>query len=624
MAMLSNRLLTKWTSIKKLVQARYLMVGTKCMAIPGFQDNENSYYSETLEKLTPHYCIFPVDIYKTVNKSLKLDFKIDYFNQSAVDLFKTFVDLTNTVCQGDKVDADLENAMYRSLCTALSRVLRQLSDDEVCQILSCLTMWPATESVKSHNYKTLWNRLDEECSARASHWDSVKLIQVAHVWYKLGLSRITNYNYKMINIICGQIKSLDVHTLINTLFFINLQRKIYPKFMIEIEKKILRIVEHLNLDELGIVSLAYFKTQTSIKSKDLIVAILTKSQSNFHQMNSFNVTSVAKVMRHSLVDRHDCIKECQTFQKESIKYLSNFSSSAVLHLSMMLIRQLMCDEELLKYMMSSFSKDFNDLRLKELSQSVFCISQILPNSEMTKIYTEKVIEELLLPHRQEEISQFPHQIISLLLSAAYNNVFPAKLIDRCLGDEYLKQAEDNAHWEWEREAVVLDGSVGLECPNYSGNRMSEARRLAIFKRNRAENTTTRHTSLINDVFINLSKVLGGMQFCQPCQIIPHFHHKDIIVIKDAQNKFTPIPADLKKDSIGLIVKPNSSGKWFAVFVGGRNFCNLTNKQLIGSHMMKCRQLEKLGYTVIDVPYEEYCPLSNIERVNYLRKKIEMI
>ncbi|KAJ8029058.1 FAST kinase domain-containing protein 5, mitochondrial [Holothuria leucospilota] len=63
---------------------------------------------------------------------------------------------------------------------------------------------------------------------------------------------------------------------------------------------------------------------------------------------------------------------------------------------------------------------------------------------------------------------------------------------------------------------------------------------------------------------------------------------------------------------------------YALLIQLENNYRFTPRKLLGVHVMKKRQLSRLGYKVAEVPYYEWLPLlqqSEKKRMNYIQSKL---
>lgn len=86
--------------------------------------------------------------------------------------------------------------------------------------------------------------------------------------------------------------------LVQTMFYANTNRKFFPTLpMYDIEQEICSYYNDFNIRELGIVSLGFFKTQTPIRSQELVRNMYKSVINEIHNINSIELAAFLKVFK---------------------------------------------------------------------------------------------------------------------------------------------------------------------------------------------------------------------------------------------------------------------------------------------------------------------------------------
>jgi len=343
-------------------------------------------------------------------------------------------------------------------------------------------------------------------------------------------------------------------------------------------------------------------------------------------MHELTLAALMKLVRYSAKQEH--LDLCKYLQKKCLLRVATLQPSTITHVLLLMSQYLVCDEEVLMKVVHRFSQDMRTVRIKELAKSLYCLStfkQIKPGNQIVSIdYANQIVEELRLPERQKEIMEYPASFISIMLSFAYMKVYPEDLVNQCLDDDFIKLAQKVSNIDIIREVAVLDTSVGLECPFYNGTRLPIAISESTFKKFHFNTPSKSHVhSLINNVRANLMAIFGisTEDYCPMCYILPQFNIPDILLVLDPEGKVKRIPMKVKNQQ-GTIIKPCiGKDKWFAIIVGGRAFYQRENRQVTGNSHMKLRQLQQLGYSVIEIPWFIYTNLHKYQREEFIKNKI---
>lgn len=424
-------------------------------------------------------------------------------NLTLTEICHVFMIVTEMSKREERPVVSLEDPNVRILCIRVTKKIPEMKDDQMVNILKALTLWPPTPSTRTPNFKELWNSLDTQCVTRCQTWKNDQLLHVAHLWALLHLSRISLYNVSMIRKLCSHINELDISEVIQLLFFINLQREAPSRLvMTSIEEKLLTHIDTLTVQELSVAALGFFKTKFKMNNQQLLISIMQKLRSNLEHLDEPSLAALLKLLRYSMVP--DLLTHYRQVQQALIPRIATCQPQTVIHIILLNSANLVCHHEALTQMIDRFIQDLKSLRLKDISRSLYCLSLFLPRHKMSQKYALQIAEELQSPNRQQEIVEYSVSFLSSVLYLAYMNIFPEKLINQCLTWDFIRILKgnnsqtkkkgqraafaqnmvsfpENNYMEPLREAYVLDNSVGLECSDYVGARLSTTLKMTIFK-----------------------------------------------------------------------------------------------------------------------------------------------
>ena len=110
---------------------------------------------------------------------------------------------------------------------ALTARCAQYSDDQIVRLLAALCSWPPGSAAPDElSFRRLWQALDAECCRRLCRWDAERTLLVADLWYRLQVSRLTQYSGHMLEQLGRRISHLTPSQLVQYLFFVNLSRRL--------------------------------------------------------------------------------------------------------------------------------------------------------------------------------------------------------------------------------------------------------------------------------------------------------------------------------------------------------------------------------------------------------------
>ncbi|ELK34513.1 FAST kinase domain-containing protein 5 [Myotis davidii] len=316
-----------------------------------------------------------------------------------------------------------------------------------------------------------------------------------------------------------------------------------------------------------------------------------------------------------------------------------------------------------------------------------------PNAE--EFYSSLINE---IHRKMPEFNQYPEHLLTCLLGLAFSEYFPIELINFALSPGFVRLARERTKFELTKELYTLDGSVGIECPDYRGNRLSSylQQEGSEILWNAARKDMCSKPEFLEALFL-LETMLGGPQYIKHHMILPHTRSSDLEVQLDVNMKPLPfnreaipsedILAKLRLKHVGIsltddlmhqLLKGKSGGhlqgkiesetgqqpmelekkaampseaslynvadRLGAMEMAGqcppacmqapqvKLAIQLTNKNqycygsrdLLGLHNMKRRQLNRLGYRVVELSHWEWLPLlkrTRFEKLAFLHEKV---
>ncbi|XP_012583787.1 PREDICTED: FAST kinase domain-containing protein 5 isoform X2 [Condylura cristata] len=286
-----------------------------------------------------------------------------------------------------------------------------------------------------------------------------------------------------------------------------------------------------------------------------------------------------------------------------------------------------------------------------------------PNAE--EFYTSLINE---IHRKLPEFNRYPEHLPTCLLGLAFSECFPVELIDFALSPRFVRLAQERSKFELIKELCTLDGTVGIECPDYGGSRLSSQLQHegSEILWNLARNDMNAKPEFLEALSL-LETMLGGSQYVKHHMILPHTRSSDLEVQLDVNMKPLPFNTDttptediaklrLKHVGVSLtdnlmnqLLKGKSRGHFqvdklgameitgfsppdcvqhpqvkLAIQLTNRNQYCYGSRHLLGLHNMKRRQLNRLGYRVVELAYWEWFPLlkrTRLEKLAYLHEKV---
>lgn len=218
--------------------------------------------AEFLAQFVPNY-------WPNKNETILDDgFKIqnNYSDKSPEEMVKIFERLS-LHCHA--MDSSISEVQYDPIVNAVIEKMPEMTDDEVVKVLADLTRFPQSSSPRAHNYSELWNKIDDECWTRSKYWKFATLLKVMNAYYRLGINKVSAFNKKALLKIAGKIEHVPPRMLVEFMFYQSIIRH-KEVSMYLIERRVKEFINEFDIDELGIIGLAFFKREAKILDSELL------------------------------------------------------------------------------------------------------------------------------------------------------------------------------------------------------------------------------------------------------------------------------------------------------------------------------------------------------------------
>lgn len=513
-----------------------------------------------------------------------------------------------------------------------------------------------------------------------------QLLLVADLWRSLG-RRIPQFLEIFFSYLSLHWKNLSLSQLIHLIYIIGESRQGPQDLMHKLESLILRYMDLLNLEEVGTICLGFFKSSSSL-SEFLMRRIGDLACADMQNLSSFSLVNILKMLRFTHVDHAQFMKR---FGQVAPERIPSLGVQGVMHLTLSCSALRFLDEGLMNAVATSVPPRVAYCRSKDVAKILWSFGTLSYKPPNAEEFYSSLISEI---HRKlPEFSRYPEHLFTCLLGLAFSEHFPTELIDFALSPKFIRLAQERSKFELIKELCTLDGTVGIECPDYQGSRLSSHLRQegSEILWNLARKDMTSKPEFV-EAHLLLETMLGGPQYIKHHMILPHTRSSDLEVQLD--NNMKPVPfnreampaeevTELKLKHVGVsltddlmnqLLKGRSGGpiqggaeqqppalekkaaeppgaslynvpeKRGAEEVAGlclldseqdsqvKVAIQLTNKNqycygsrhLLGLHSMKRRQLNRLGYRVVELTYWEWLPLlkrTRLEKLAYLHEKV---
>ncbi|XP_066240385.1 FAST kinase domain-containing protein 5, mitochondrial [Saccopteryx leptura] len=360
-----------------------------------------------------------------------------------------------------------------------------------------------------------------------------QLLLVADLWRYLGrrAPRFLKIFFSYLNL---HWKDLSLSQLIHLIYIIGESRQAPPDLMQKLESLILKYIDSISLEEAGAICLGFFKSSSSL-SEFVMRKIGDLACADMQHLSSYALVNILKMFRFTHVDHVSFMKR---FGQVAPQRIPALGVQGVMHLTLACSALRVLDEGVLNAVAASLPPRVAYCRSKDVAKFLWSFGTLNykpPNAE--ELYSSLVSE---IHRKMPEFNQHPEHLLTCLLGLAFAGHFPGELIDLALSPGFIRLAQERSQFELTKELYTLDGSVGVECPGYTGSRLSShlQQEGAAMLWNSARKDMTSKPEFLEALFL-LETVLGGPQYVKHHMVLPHTRSSDLEVQLDADMK--PLP-----------------------------------------------------------------------------------
>ncbi|KAG8542251.1 hypothetical protein GDO81_027141 [Engystomops pustulosus] len=547
------------------------------------------------------------------------------------------------------------NKVFQKLCISSIENFQLYSHQDLIQILTAFVR------LKIPSNHPMLKAYEKEFSRRVWHLSTNELLLVADVWRCLSFSvpKFLDIMYSYMQLRCMDLSLVQA---IQLIYIIGEGRRAPEELMEKLEAVVLRYLQTINMEEIGTVCLGYFKIGHGLseylmrKFGDMIVE-------NIEDISNYSLVNVLKMFRFTRVDHIDFFKQVG---RVSCKRIPNMGIQGIMHVTLSFASMHILDEDLMNTVASVIPDRVSYCRSKDIAKLLWSFGILTYNPPNADVFYSALIDAI---HKNlQEFQNFPEHFLTCLMALAFCHRFPLDLIKVVLSEEFIVQSTKISMFELKKDLFTIAGSVEIECPDYTGETISSQLRQEITDMLVHLSTQDNYTKKEElEAASMLEALLGGAEFVKHHMILPHTRSKDLEVHFDTNNKPIPIntkveqskrkikavqvtddlmsqllnknlkqtpdgskiSAQLTEDLVSQLTtrrkqKPLTEVIKLALQVTNRNHYCYGRKLLLGLHHMKRRQLQKLGYVVVELPYWEWYPLthcSQSEKLSYLHYKV---
>ncbi|XP_066255616.1 FAST kinase domain-containing protein 5, mitochondrial [Euwallacea similis] len=545
----------------------------------------------------------------------------DWRNSSAPNIVNAF-SAVKQYCIVNKIA--ISDTRFDKLVDGLMDHCEKLKDQELYDLLKCLSEYPPPSTFNSHNFHDVWSCLDDLCSWKLPNWDFNTIFAVGDVWFQLRLGKLADFIFESLDRLTRKADQLTKDQLVHLFFYYNICRRKTIAF--NVEHALQSKINEMHVDEMAVVALGYFKTKTKIKLETIFRTMIEEVGNSAKGIHEMSLSAIMKVLRFSGPIR--LVPEVNKMFDKLYPEMERFSDIACLHVALLGTGIQTFHPNMLRKCCQKLAENLQNLRIKDIERTLNVLTMFTFDPRTTPDVFEVAFEEIHKDNRIGEMIEYPKCLPAALYYFSLKGRYSYKLMDRILAEDFIRETYGKLPKLLPLQILSLDCCIDIECPDYKGNRLTPYIRYKAAKWLTEWTPSTdqwKKFSLKDKLFLDveetIKKIVPNEEFIFIHHLLPHFSIADIVICKENGSFVTP--SSLKQYILGDIMRPDltDSKKWYAIMVLSWNNVIRQTTIPLGHTAMKLRQLKKLGYIPVPIFYHQFTYCTPEEKIKYILRKL---
>ncbi|XP_076968545.1 FAST kinase domain-containing protein 5, mitochondrial [Tamandua tetradactyla] len=366
-----------------------------------------------------------------------------------------------------------------------------------------------------------------------------QLLLVADLWRYMG-RRVPRFLKIFFNYLNLHWKDLSLPQLIHLIYIIGENRQVPQDLMQKLESLILKYIDLINLEEVGTICLGFFKSSSSL-SEFVMRKIGDLACEDMQHLSNQALVNILKMFRFTHVDHKQFMRQ---FGQIAPQRIPSLGVQGVMHLTLACSALRFLDEGLMNAVAVTLPPRVTHCRSKDIAKILWSFGTLNYKPPNAEDFYSSLMNEI---HRKmPEFKKYPEHLLTCLLGLAFSEYFPVDLIDFALSPGFVRLARESRKFELIKELCTLDGTVGIECQDYRGSRLSSCLQQEGSEMlwNLARKDMTSKPEFQEALFL-LESMLGGPQYIKHHMILPHTRSSDLEVQLDVDMKPLPFNREAK-------------------------------------------------------------------------------
>lgn len=460
----------------EMVNRKFHCSASLCVKM--FMEHENNYAYSVME--SKGYSI-PISLKKVKSSTLTKDqfdnlIKKDWSKVDPKEIFEGFSMLAEYCAENN---IQISNRMFDNFIDCLTNCIKSASDKELESVFFSLAKWPEPESIRTRNFIEVWAALDDECLNRLQMWTFDQQFYFISLFFMLNATKFSDFTHKCILKFASKAKQLTPGQLVQTFFYIGVQRK-QPFDMHNLELCLENNFSEFSIDDLAIISMGFFKSKTPIRSMVLVEKIAEKIMECSNDVNEVSLAALLKIIRYSMkIPKTNIIfKLLDTLQHE----VPRLSMMCNVHLALVGTSTLTLHKGCLTKIAESIISNLSTSRLKDLERLVLTYGTFNFKPLTKECIFERIMEELRNPQRELEVQKYGRSYACCIAYLGLLGIYPVDLMSKVLSSEFLLKTYGKQCFAYGREILTIHNTSQIFCKEAEMNRLDNRAAIILAKK----------------------------------------------------------------------------------------------------------------------------------------------
>ncbi|KAL8591246.1 hypothetical protein ACOMHN_017570 [Nucella lapillus] len=265
------------------------------------------------------------------------------------------------------------------------------------------------------------------------------------------------------------------------LFYVFIQGSAPSMLLHKVEEYLLKNLDRFHINDLGIICIGFFRANSRLSSQDLLDAVAGKLLADLNSLEPFLLLDFVKTLRHASYIKVSFYEQLADHLVES-NFMSKYTTlNPIMHIAFAYASIPVQHTALFEHLFSHAERLVSQrtyMRTKDVSKFVWACGtlQFRPDNHEQR-YGQLV--ERFEANGKDNVD-FPESMAEMLMGLVYLGLFRHGLIHNCLSpDVTSKLLERSSDREKSFQLLLLNEAVKMECPDYSGNSLTESQTEAL-------------------------------------------------------------------------------------------------------------------------------------------------